>query len=166
MTQHEVFLELQTTVSMTANDNGVIAVGMQVAQVSSSTVIPNVVLPPLRTRATLEYNSRVVLPYVLQQVLMNVEGTARHRDNRGLPLTSKHIQPAPSFSCSCSSDNQAHSQGGTTRTLLLFTRSILYDDHGLRGLKRAHSGHISRRALPLCSLRNYTHTHNNYFAIT
>ena len=31
MTKHKVFLKLETTVSMTANDDGVIAVGVQVA---------------------------------------------------------------------------------------------------------------------------------------
>lgn len=77
MTQHKVFLKLQTTVSMTANDDGVIAVGMQVAQVSSSLVIPHVVLPPLRAGARFEYHSRVVFTYVLQHVMMNVEETAR-----------------------------------------------------------------------------------------
>lgn len=47
MTKHKVLLKLETTVSMTAYDDGVVAVGVQVAQVSSSLVIPDVVLPPL-----------------------------------------------------------------------------------------------------------------------
>ena len=154
MTQHKVFLKLEATVSMTANDDGVVAVGMQVAQVSSSLVIPNVVLPPLRTGTRFEYNSRVVLPCVLQHVMMKVEDTARQGEQQGLPFTSKHTQPAPSFSCSCSSDNQAHSQGGTTRTLLLLTRSMLHDDHVLGGHESIPRTHFSKSpALALTSMQ-------------
>ena len=126
MTKHKIFLELETTVSMTANNDGVIAVGVQAAQVSSL-VIPNVVLPPLRAGARFKYDSRVVLPCPSQNVTIGVKQDVE--DNRGSPFTSKHTQPAPSLSCSCSSDNQAHSQGGTTRTLLLLIRSMLYDGH-------------------------------------
>lgn len=41
-----------------------------------------------------------------------------------LPFTSKQIQPEPFCNWYCSSDSQAHSQGGTTSTLLALTCSI------------------------------------------
>lgn len=65
MTKHKVLFKLETTVSVTANDDGVVAVGVQVAQVSSSLVFPNVVLPPLRAGARFQYDSRVVRPCVI-----------------------------------------------------------------------------------------------------
>lgn len=64
MTKHKVLLKLEAAVPMTPYNDGVVGVSMQIAQVSSALVIPNVVLPPLRARAGFQYDSCVVFSYV------------------------------------------------------------------------------------------------------
>lgn len=160
----KLFLKLQTAVSVASKNDCVVVFSVQVAQVSSRLIVSDIVLPPLRPCAGLENDCGIIFTCAKQcsslRSGVDLSLPYRHIGCRCIPFTSKQMQPEPFHSWYCSSDNQAHSHGGTTSTLLEFTRNMSRYVVEVRGLICHRIGDVlNARTLQCASSRNASQWH-------